>query len=334
MASSWIKIEVITPDKPEIFQMAEILNIDPDAVLGKMIRVWAWADQQTIDGNAKGNAASVTRSVLDRVTCVSGFANALIDVGWLAEEGGRLFFPNHERHNGETSKKRALTNSRVTKMRDKKRNSNAECNAGSVTGAYRNALPEEEVEEDKELKDKTLLSGAGKTQPPTKKNAAGSYPEEFETLWHEYPKREGANPKNKAHSCWKARKLEGVSEEAMLEGTRRYRQYCEIRGQAGTEFVMQAQRFYGKERAFENDWQVNPGGLNHAKNIASTIGNNGESIAERQLRAGREQWARERGHTGVAPVGTHDQNLQHPVDSQEWQSSLGPLGETDWGHDE
>ncbi|MBU9812350.1 hypothetical protein J1785_21795 [Rahnella sp. SL6] len=334
MASSWIKIEVITPDKPEIFQMAEILNIDPDAVLGKMIRVWAWADQQTIDGNAKGNAASVTRSVLDRVTCVSGFANALIDVGWLAEMDGRLFFPNHERHNGETSKKRALTNRRVAKSRDEKRTSNAECNASSVTDTYQKALPEEEEEEDKELKDKTLLSVAEKNQHPTKKNAAGSYPDEFETLWHEYPKREGGNPKNKAHSCWKARKLEGVSTEAMLEGTRRYRQYCEIRGQAGTEFVMQAQRFYGKERAFENDWQVNTGGLNHAKNIASTIGNTGESIAERQLRAGREQWARERGHTGMAPVGPHDQNLQHPMGSEEWQSAFGPLGKTDRGYDE
>lgn len=169
MASSWIKIEVITPDKPEIFQMAEILNIDPDAVLGKMIRVWAWADQQTIDGNAKGNAASVTRSVLDRVSCVSGFANALIDVGWLAEMDGKLFFPNHERHNGETSKKRALTNRRVAKGRDKKRNSNAECNASSVTDTYQNALPEEEEEEDKELKDKTLLSGAEKTSTQRRK---------------------------------------------------------------------------------------------------------------------------------------------------------------------
>ncbi|MBU9832545.1 DUF1376 domain-containing protein [Rahnella sp. FC061912-K] len=191
-----------------------------------------------------------------------------------------------------------------------------------------------DTDTDKELKDKTLLSGAGKAQPTTKKNAAGSYPEEFETLWHEYPKREGANPKNKAHSCWKARKLEGVSEEVMLEGTRRYRLYCEMRGQAGTEYVMQAQRFYGKERAFENDWQVNTGGMNHAKNIASTIGNNGESIAERQLRAGREQWAKERGFTGVASVGSDDQNLQHPMDSEEWQSSHGPLGKTDRGYDE
>lgn len=48
MASNWIKLEVITPDKPEIFRLAEILNIDPDAALGKVIRFWAWADQQMI----------------------------------------------------------------------------------------------------------------------------------------------------------------------------------------------------------------------------------------------------------------------------------------------
>lgn len=58
MASSWIKVEVITPDKPEIFQIAELLNIDPDAVLGKLVRIWAWADQQTIDGNDNRNRIS------------------------------------------------------------------------------------------------------------------------------------------------------------------------------------------------------------------------------------------------------------------------------------
>lgn len=67
MASSWIKVEVITPDKPEIFQIAEILGIDPDAVLGKLVRIWAWADQQTIDGNA----GSVTKGVLDRLAFIT-----------------------------------------------------------------------------------------------------------------------------------------------------------------------------------------------------------------------------------------------------------------------
>lgn len=137
MASSWIKVEVITPDKPEIFQIAELLNIDPDAVLGKLVRIWAWADQQTIDGNA----GSVTKGVLDRIAFITGFADALISVGWLAYQEGKLILPNFERHNGESSKKRALTNRRVAEMRKRE--------TQKVTQpALQKALPEEEEEED------------------------------------------------------------------------------------------------------------------------------------------------------------------------------------------
>ncbi len=125
MASNWIKLEVITPDKPEIFRLAEILNIDPDAALGKVIRFWAWADQQMIDGNAECNARGVTKSAIDRITFMAGFADALIQVGWLVETNGVLSLPNFERHNGKSSKKRAVTNERVTKIRELKRKGNA-----------------------------------------------------------------------------------------------------------------------------------------------------------------------------------------------------------------
>ena len=162
MASSWIKIEVITPDKPEVYQLAELLDIDPDAALGKLVRLWAWADQQTIDGNAKCNAASVTKNAVDRITFVRGFADALIRVGWLAVEGDTLIFPKFERHNGNSSKKRALTNDRVTKMRKMKRNENANSNAHSVTGGDQKALPEEEEEIDINIKDPPLNPPKGK----------------------------------------------------------------------------------------------------------------------------------------------------------------------------
>ncbi|NBM89005.1 hypothetical protein GWI78_03590 [Proteus sp. G2658] len=137
MASSWIKVEVITPDKPEIYQIAEILNIDPDAVLGKLIRVWSWADLQTLDGNA----GSVTKSVIDRITFISGFADALITVGWMKNDNGKLVLPNFDRHNGESSKKRALTNRRVAEHREKKKK--------KVTQSpLQKTLPEEEEEEE------------------------------------------------------------------------------------------------------------------------------------------------------------------------------------------
>ena len=123
MAFAWIKIEDSTPDKPEVWKMAERLAIDADAVLGKLVRIWIWADQQTLDGNA----ASVTRALLDRCAGVTGFADAMIAVGWLKATEDGVSFLHFERHNGETAKKRALTRRRVERHRS--------CNAGSVTEA-------------------------------------------------------------------------------------------------------------------------------------------------------------------------------------------------------
>ena len=126
---SWIKFDKATSDKPEVFAMASALRIDPDAVVGKLLRVWGWFDEHTTDGNA----ANVTSALLDRQAGLSGFADAMLVVGWLTEELGTLSLTNFDRHNGETAKARALTAKRVATHRGKS-------NAGSVT----HALPREE----------------------------------------------------------------------------------------------------------------------------------------------------------------------------------------------
>jgi DNA replication protein DnaT len=104
MADFWIKLEKNTPDKPEIFEMAEILAIDPDAVLGKLIRVWCWVDSNSSDGHIK----SVTPVLIDRLTMSQGFADAMTRVGWLKENS----IPNFNRHLGESAKKRAKDSER------------------------------------------------------------------------------------------------------------------------------------------------------------------------------------------------------------------------------
>ena len=143
MAGDWIKIETVTPDKPEVFTMADTLGIDPDAVVGKLIRVWIWADQQTRDGNAP----SVTLSLLNRISGVSGFADAMIAVGWLRKTDAGIEFHNFDRHNGETAKTRAMTAKRVQKHRaDKTEELKRKRNVESVT----EALPEKRREEKKE----------------------------------------------------------------------------------------------------------------------------------------------------------------------------------------
>lgn len=136
MAGDWIKVEHATPDKPEVVRMAALLGIDQDAVVGKLLRLWIWADQQTVDGNG----ISVTDSFIDRCTFLPGFANALRQVGWLEGRDSRLSIPNFDRHNGQSSKQRALTARRVADCKSRKSNSNAT----SVTEALPKALPREE----------------------------------------------------------------------------------------------------------------------------------------------------------------------------------------------
>tara|TARA_B100000787_G_scaffold169335_1_gene160264 strand:+ start:4911 stop:5636 length:726 start_codon:yes stop_codon:yes gene_type:complete len=121
MADFWIKIEKSTPDKPEVFEMAEILGVDPDAILGKLIRVWAWMDSNSDNGHIK----SVTNVLIDRVTMSQGFADAMKRVGWLGD--GEI--PNFERHLGESAKKRA----KDAERKRKSRNSSDKCPQESVT---------------------------------------------------------------------------------------------------------------------------------------------------------------------------------------------------------
>jgi len=107
-------------------------------------------------------------------------------------------------------------------------------------------------------------------KPITSKAIGASAPVDgaFELAWKAYPKREGANPKNKALAAWSARMKEGVTSEAMLAGVMRYEAFCKAKGNVGTGYVMQAVRFFGTERAFDNEWSVSksagkPNGVHH-----------------------------------------------------------------------
>lgn len=125
MPVPWIKIEVILPDKQEVVTMAHLLKMkDPDTVVGKLIRLWAWADQQTVSGDCVG----ITCAYIDRLTFCKGFAKALMSVGWLGGEDGALQFLNFARHNGETAKARAESARRMAKSRADKEQQNGNRN--------------------------------------------------------------------------------------------------------------------------------------------------------------------------------------------------------------
>lgn len=117
MAGEWIKVGHATPDKPEVMQMAAELSIEPEQVVGHLLRVWIWADQQSLNGHA----LNVTENDVDRISRHAGVASAMRKVGWLRGENGGLSFPKFDRHNGESSKKRALAAERKRKERSREK---------------------------------------------------------------------------------------------------------------------------------------------------------------------------------------------------------------------
>ena len=120
MRRPWIKVEVSTPDKPEICAIASRLRLDEDAVVGKLIRLWSWAELNRVNPND----LSVTKEFLDKLVSKKGFSEAMILSGWLGMDGERLFFPKFGKHNGEDSKVRGLTAKRVEKHRKIKASKN------------------------------------------------------------------------------------------------------------------------------------------------------------------------------------------------------------------
>ena len=165
MAQDWMKIRLDLRDDPDVIAMAGQLGIDEDTVVGKLNRFWSWANRQTADGNAPG----VTLAWLDRYVGVTGFGDALLNVGWLAVDGGGLSIPNFERHMSESAKQRALTARRAAAVRGKKRN------ASSVT----ESAPREEKEKSKNTKKIPTVSKKAKSVPiPGPLNT-----EAFRTAW-------------------------------------------------------------------------------------------------------------------------------------------------------
>jgi hypothetical protein len=116
VAGDWIKVETCTAGKAEIIRLARILSMSHREALGAVVQFWSWADSNTVDGLVDG----VALQDVDAVLSCPGLCAALEMVGWLQvdKEKERIRIPKFARHNGESAKKRALTNRRQAKWRN------------------------------------------------------------------------------------------------------------------------------------------------------------------------------------------------------------------------
>ncbi len=164
MAGDWIAVEHSTLEKEEVFQIAESVGIDPDAVIGKLLKLWVWVDQQ----HTKCNDVTVTEFLVDHKTGVTGFAKALSEVGkkdgkpgWASLKSGKITLHNLDRLNGQTAKDRMMTAKRVKSWRNKKQTqsnditvTDSETGNGDVSDLQRSERPRQQQSQSNQKEEK------------------------------------------------------------------------------------------------------------------------------------------------------------------------------------
>ena len=91
MAGDWIKMRCDLATDPAVIQIASDLNLDEDTVVGKLHRLWSWANQQTKNGNA-----CVTHVFVNRFLRTEGFAEAMARAQKLLAQAGKYPLPAQE----------------------------------------------------------------------------------------------------------------------------------------------------------------------------------------------------------------------------------------------
>jgi len=142
MAGDWIKIETALPHKPEVMQLADLLDIDELQVVGHLVMFWSWVDGQM---SAECPRVVATKRGLDRASCRQGFADALVAVGWLEIDGANICIPNMDYHLSDSAKKRA----RDAKNKKRRREVVARSGQMSSPNADKTGTREEKRREEK-----------------------------------------------------------------------------------------------------------------------------------------------------------------------------------------
>jgi len=147
MAIPWIKIETSLPRKPEVMRLAELLDIDEFAVVGHLVCFWSWVDENV---SPECPSVSGTKRGLDRVAGRDGFTTAMIEVGWLVMEDGKVTIPHLEYHLSSGAKTRAFEQRKKAEQR-KQGQSSGKCPDKSGTTQGQKQGPEEIREEKNRL---------------------------------------------------------------------------------------------------------------------------------------------------------------------------------------
>lgn len=114
MLGNWIAWNKGLTLKREVLSISRQLGLDRRVVASLCMEVWEWAGDQTTNGFV----AAATMEDVDAVVAVKGFASAMAAAGWLAPSDNGLMFPNWERWNASSAKRRLKETERKRTSRE------------------------------------------------------------------------------------------------------------------------------------------------------------------------------------------------------------------------
>lgn len=117
MAGDWIPMRVDLAEDPAVIAIATATGLDEFGVVGRLHKLWSWANAQSRNGHAVG----VTKMWIDRVIGVTGFADAMIEAGWLECSEDEISFPKFSVWNEKSAKTRLLAARRQRNAREAKK---------------------------------------------------------------------------------------------------------------------------------------------------------------------------------------------------------------------
>jgi len=114
MAGDWIKMEKVTPDKPEMRMIARLCGVSRGDAFLAWFRLWSHFDDMIETGFLDG----FTMEDADEMGRLQGLGKALEQIGWIIFEPHGCTVKKWDVHNGESAKRRALDANRKRQERN------------------------------------------------------------------------------------------------------------------------------------------------------------------------------------------------------------------------
>lgn len=192
MAGTWIKMLTTLHDSHKVRRLSRLVGCDRFGVVGRLHRIWSWADEHTIDGRFTGDIKDI-----DDIAEFDGFARAMIEIGWLAQIGDEITLIDFEKHNGETAKKRAQGAKSASRRRGNAR-------VAQKSRTERDASVTKSAPREEKRREEKSSAAQNPPKPPKGGGRSAKYTPEFDAWWKIYPCRDGCPPGNKreAFAAW------------------------------------------------------------------------------------------------------------------------------------